>query len=96
MQQGEYSRLLNAEEEGGHAAWQFVDKDRAVLCIYQDWAQPNPQPWRVKMVGLEADAMYADAEHGLRCSGAALMNIGVPVPRPEQDHESWVYCFEKE
>ena len=96
MQQGVYTRLLNAEENGGHAAWQYTDEQRAVLCVYQNWAQPNPQPWRVKMVGLEENTIYTDSEHNLRCSGAALMHIGLPVPAAAQDHESWVYCFEKE
>ena len=96
MQQGEYTRLLNPYEADNRAAWQFKDEERVILCVYQDYKQPNQQPWRVKLTGLEPETIYVDEEHGLRCTGAALMHIGLPVPQSHRDHHSWVYCFEKE
>ncbi|MDD6051618.1 MAG: alpha-galactosidase [Clostridiales bacterium] len=95
MQQGEYSRLVNPLTSNGRSAWQFTDDERVIVCIYQDYASPNPQPWHVKLTGLDENVVYVDEAHGLRCSGGALMSIGIPVPRAWQDHESWIYCFEK-
>lgn len=95
MQQGEYSRLVNPMTSNGRSAWQFADEKRVIVCIYQDYASPNPQSWRVKLTGLDKNTVYVDEAHGLQCSGGALMNIGIPVSRAWPDHESWMYCFEK-
>lgn len=95
MQQGEYSRLVNPFEADGRSAWQFSDGEQLILCIYQDKTVPNPTLWRVKPTGLEEEAVYADEAHGIEASGAALMNIGIPVPHAREDHDSWVYCFTK-
>jgi len=65
------------------------------LFVIDDGWFGNPQPWHVKLTDLDDTAVYVDEAHGLRCSGGALMNIGIPVPRAWQDHESWIYCFEK-
>ena len=95
IQQGEYSRLVNPMVSNGRSAWQFADSQRVIVCIYQDYAMPNPQPWHVKLTGLDEKVIFVDDEHGLKCSGGALMNIGIPVPRAKKDHESWIYCFDR-
>ena len=95
MQQGTYTRLLNPFENEGRAAWQFADDERVIVCIYNQRNQPNAQPHRVKLGGLQPDAIYEDAEHGIRASGAALMNMGLIMPWAWGDHNTWVYCFEK-
>lgn len=95
MQQGEYTRLLNPFEGDGRAAWQFTDESRAVVCMYAPQRQPNPQPRRVRLAGLDAAATYADAAHGITASGAALMNLGLIFPEGRGDHDSWVYVLEK-
>lgn len=95
MQQGVYTRLLNPFENEGRAAWQFSDNSRVIVCIYADCNQPNAQPHRVKLSGLDAEAVYADEAHGITASGAALMNMGLIMPHSHGDHESWVYVFEK-
>ena len=96
MQQGQYTRLLNPFENEGRAAWQFADEKRVIVCIYNQRNQPNAQPHRVKLRGLEPDAVYQDAEHGVCASGAALMQMGLPMPTGWGDHLSWVYVFEKQ
>ena len=95
MQQGEYTRLLNPFENEGRAAWQFADDSRVIVCIYNQRNQPNPQPRRVKLSSIDPEATYVDAEHGITASGAALMNMGIPMPTAWGDHTSWVYVFEK-
>ncbi len=95
MQQGAYTRLLNPFENEGRAAWQFADDERVIVCIYNQRNQPNEQPHRVKLSGLEPAAIYEDLEHGIRASGAALMNMGLIMPWAWGDHNTWVYHFEK-
>jgi len=95
MQQGIYSRLLNPFENEGRAAWQFTDDQRVIVCIYAEHQQPNAQPHRVKLTGLEPEACYVDEEHGVCASGAALMNLGLIMPESRGDHNSWIYVFEK-
>ncbi len=95
MQQGTYTRLLNPFENEGRAAWQFADDERVIVCIYNQRNQPNEQPHRVKLSGLEPAAIYEDLEHGIRASGAALMNMGLIMPWAWGDHNTWVYHFEK-
>jgi alpha-galactosidase len=95
MQQGVFSRLLDPAQNGGNAAWQTADEDRVVVCVYQQLAAPNPAPWHVKLTGLDENAKYTDREHGITASGAALMNIGLPLQNLGGDFESRIYCFEK-
>ncbi len=95
MQQGVYTRLLNPFENEGRAAWQFTDDKTVIVCVYVDHQQPNPQPHRVKLAGLDAEALYTDEEHGIAASGAALMNLGLIMPSHGGDFATKVYVFEK-
>ncbi len=95
MQQGVYTRLLNPFENEGRAAWQFTDDKTVIVCVYVDHQQPNPQPHRVKLAGLDAEALYVDEEHGITASGAALMNLGLIMPSHGGDYATKVYVFEK-
>ena len=95
MQQGVYTRLLNPFENEGRAAWQFADDERVIVCIYNQRNRPNEQPHRIKLAGLQPDALYTDEEHGIAASGAALMQLGIDMPWAWGDHNTWVYVFEK-
>ncbi|MBR5545805.1 MAG: alpha-galactosidase [Clostridia bacterium] len=95
MQQGEYTRLLNPFENEGRAAWQFTRENTVIVCVYVDHQQPNPQPHRVKLAGLDPEAVYTDAENGISASGAALMNLGLIMPSYGGDFATKVYVFEK-
>ena len=95
MQQGVYTRLLNPFENEGRAAWQFTDDKTVIVCVYVDHQQPNPQPHRVKLAGLDPEAVYVDAENGITASGAALMNLGLIMPVRGGDFATKVYVFEK-
>lgn len=95
LQQGVYARLANPFEGDGSAAWQFTDEEQVIVCMYQAHASPNPPPRYVRLTGLCETAVYQDREHEITCSGAALMHIGLPLPRIWQDHQSRVYIFNK-
>ena len=76
---GEFTRLVSPFE-GEYAAWQFVsaDKGEALFCAYRTLVHPNLPPVRVRMCGLDANAVYADGE-GNRYDGGMLMNMGMWV-----------------
>ena len=58
-------------------AIEYTDEDMAVLFTYQRECLYNGEEWRVKLRGLDTDAMYE--YRGEVISGEALMNIGIRV-----------------
>ncbi|MCQ2458452.1 MAG: alpha-galactosidase [Clostridia bacterium] len=76
VQQGDYYRLLSPFE-GNYTAWQFVSEDRGevLLCAYVTLVTPNTVPIRIRLQGLDPDAVYRD-ESGREYAGAVLMNMG--------------------
>jgi len=97
LQTGSYARLVSPFENDNFAAWQYTAKDggKALLCMYQFHVVPNGPSSRVRMTGLDSAAYYKCVETDKVFSGAALMNVGVPVPFPKTDFASWVMEFEK-
>ena len=90
LQRGSYSRLVSPFENRNFAAWQYVSEDgaRAVLCMYQPHVEPNGRPFSVRMTALEPETFYRRVDRGEVWSGAALMNMGVPVEFPRYDFAS--------
>lgn len=58
-------------------AVEYVDNDMAVLFTYQRECLMNGEEWRIKLSGLDKDAMYE--YEGKTYSGEALMNIGIRI-----------------
>ncbi len=67
--------------EGNTAAWQFISEDKKQIfaAFFRIMAQVNVRPYRMKFQGLQADALYEDAETGQRYYGDELMQIGLLV-----------------
>ena len=64
-------------------AVEYVDNDMAVLFTYQrEWLM-NGEEWRIKLSGLDKDAMYE--YEGKTYSGEALMNIGIRIEAREYE-----------
>ncbi len=97
MQKGVFTRL-ESPFEGNYAVWQTVsaDEKQAVLCCYQILVKPNPITHRVRMAGLTASALYRENSTGQVYSGAALMHVGILLPRPKNDFASWIFEFERQ
>ena len=78
-QTGTFTRLISPAE-GKYAAWQIVSEDgnEALLCVYRILSGAATPPIRLKMAGLEEDAVYLDPE-GKAWSGAALAHRGYSV-----------------
>ncbi len=94
VQQGDFWRLLSPFE-GNYTAWQFVSEDRneAMLCAYITQVQPNSAPLRIRLHGLDAEAVYRD-DAGNAYSGAVLMNMGYWL-QLKQDYTSRVIRLTK-
>jgi alpha-galactosidase len=62
-------------------AWMFVAKDKseALFTFVQVLARPNFRSRRVKLKGLDPNALYKNVQTGEPHSGSALMNAGVNV-----------------
>ena len=78
-QTGTFTRLISPLD-GKYCAWQIVSEDgkEALLCVYRILSGAATPPIRVKMTGLEEDAVYTDAEGNAR-TGAYLMHRGCSV-----------------
>ncbi len=95
FQSGDYYRLSSPYENHDFTAWSYVSKDKSKVSlsvIFTD-LHGNPKPLRVKLKGLEAEAVYrlGDAEY----TGDALMAAGVVLPIPECEYDSWFALIEK-
>lgn len=93
-QKGVFTRLISPFDDE-YAAWQFASKDggELMLCVYHMLITPNMPPVRVRMRGLESDAMY-EADDGKRYSGDMLMSVGIWISLPT-DFTSRVIRFKK-
>ncbi len=61
------------------------DKTEAILLTYRRMGRPNAEVKRIKFEGLDKAKKYKIEENGLVLSGAALMNVGIPVNYPRGD-----------
>ena len=43
----------------------------------------------IRLKGLDAEAVYRDAQSGQTCTGAALMYAGLPVPKHRGEYVAW-------
>ncbi len=92
VHQGTFYRLLSPQG-ARYAAWQFLRENEALLCVYRILSEPSLPPLRVRMTGLDPDAVYRD-ETGKLYSGAVLMYMGFSVGI-SGDFGSCVMRFEK-
>lgn len=95
FQHGTYYRLTSPFENRDFTAWSYVSEDRtkaSLSVVYTD-LHANPKPLRVKWKGLIKDARYD--VNGETCTGAALMQGGIVLPKPECNYDSYMVCIEK-
>ncbi len=94
---GDLYRLLSPFE-GNTAAWSFVmpDRSEALALHFRVLARPNPEPERLRLMGLDPEAAYEvtayegtkQAGEAVRLSGARLMAFGLHVPFGHGDFAS--------
>lgn len=88
---GDYYRLTNPFERKDLAAWAFVSEDQteALLNVVTLETHGNPLTSYVKLRGLNPEMLYQEEESGCMYSGAALMNVGIPVPCRMGEYLAW-------
>lgn len=94
VQQGDMYRLLSPFESD-LVAWEFEKDGTALLCTFVQKGTPATTMQRVKMQGLEPDAVYVRQDTGAAFSGAFLMQVGVPCDH-SKDYLSQILVFKKQ
>lgn len=92
---GLYYRLTNPFSDEV-AAWAFVSPDGSqvlVQAVMQE-VHGNMTVSYLKLKGLSPEGMYEEKESGRVYSGAALMEIGLPLPRAHGEYEAHQLYFE--
>ncbi|MDO4562536.1 MAG: alpha-galactosidase [Clostridia bacterium] len=91
IQYGEFYRL-ESPFEGDNVSWMFVDSDRAVLFTFQTKKMINGEERRVKLRGLDENALYE--YNGERRTGAELMLAGVGIALERYEYASRCRVYE--
>lgn len=86
--EGVYYRLSNPMELSEYAAWEFVseDKSEALLNVVTLQTHGNAPVCFLRLKGIDEDAIYVEQETGKEYSGSALLNAGLPLPRPNAEY----------
>ena len=94
FQKGRYYRLTSPFENQDFTAWSYVSEDqkKAVLCVVYTDLHGNSAPHRIKLKGLCPDRIYRMGENTY--SGAALMNGGVVLQKPQCNYDSCMLLLE--
>ena len=83
IQQGEFYRLLSPFSNSGDTAWMVIseNKDQALVGYYKVLAEPNAPFRRLKLKGLDSNAIYQINNNGKLYGGDELMYIGIDLPK---------------
>lgn len=92
VQFGEMYRIGNPYSEE-RIAVEYVDGTQAVLFTYQLESQKNGFEWRVKLRGLDENAMYEC--NGKVYSGELLMRLGIRITLEGYEHSCGCRIFRK-
>ncbi len=81
IRRGDYYRLANYSDNNIDDAWAVVSKDKSeVLVTYiQILQRPNCRSRRIRLKGLDENAVYTDMQTGESYSGSALMYAGINI-----------------
>ena len=92
---GDFFRLGDPFNSRRFDAWQFVAKDKSetVLQYVQIMNEATKPAQRIRLMGLDPEAVYRLEENGLEFSGAFLMNSGFDVPNMWGDYQSYLAHF---
>lgn len=84
VRKGDYYRIGNMFEDNSWDAWEFVAKDKSevMFCFVQVISRANYKSRRIKLKGLDSDAMYyEESEPDILISGKTLMNAGINIAK---------------
>ena len=95
VQRGRFLRLMDPFA-GPYTAWMTVAEDGSEFAawFYKPEAQPEEAYINVRLAGLESGARYR-SDDGRELSGAALMNLGLPLDWRPGDDFSQMWHFRR-
>ena len=95
VQQGDMYRLCDPFREP-FAAWEFIspEQDTVLVCTFVIAGNPSIDAKRVRLQGLQPQAVYVDEATGREYSGEFLMQMGVLQSRGH-DYQSEITVFRK-
>ncbi len=67
------------------------DKSEAILVVYRRLAEPNSNPHRVKLAGLDPEKTYNIPDLDITAKGSTLMNVGIAIKYRKYDFYSETY-----
>ena len=96
VQRGVFTRL-SSPFDGPYTSWMISAQDGGefIAWFYKPDAYPEEAYINVPLAGLERDARYRELKSGAVYSGAALMELGLPIDWRNGDDFSQVWHFVK-
>ncbi len=90
---GDYYRLTSPYEHEDFTSWQMVsgDKAKSIVTVVFHQSHGNSNFHKVRLRGLEGEALYRIGGKDEIYSGNALMNAGMILPIPWGDYEAFQY-----
>lgn len=98
VREGDYYRLASYRENGLYDCWQVGSKDGAtqLVTFVQVLGTPNHKRRRVRLQGLQPEAIYRVEETGVCYGGDLLMYAGLPIDPLWGDFRSKLYLLHRE
>lgn len=96
VQHGEFYRLMSPYD-GDYTAWMTIAHDGSEFAawFFKPTARPEEAYINLRLNGLDPDALYRSLDDGREYSGAALMNLGLPIEWRNGDDFSQMWRFER-
>lgn len=97
----ERSRFLNAAfyrhdvPNENYVMWSVITERECIAVLFQKFFNPLYSRGRFRLLGLDPEGDYADAESGEVYGGDELMRIGVTVPLIKEDFHVFSFHFKK-
>lgn len=90
VRSGEYYRLASYQENHQYDCWEVLAKDgkKALVTFVQVLGRANYHSRRIKLQGLEPDALYQVSDTGKIYAGDILMYAGLPIENMWGDFRS--------
>ncbi|MFP4364111.1 MAG: alpha-galactosidase [Spirochaetia bacterium] len=96
FQFGRFYRLKSPFPDRHSGAWMHISQDRKTVIVsyFQNFAVPMAGFSKLKLKGIDEDAVYTDPE-GKLFHGSVLVNAGLPIGYLHGDYQSYTVVLQK-
>lgn len=96
MREGDFYRLLSPYETN-YCSWEMISKDKSEVFVFacKILATVNTKDERIKLIGLDENEEYTEAETGKIYGGDELMYYGIKVEYGNSDFSTMIKRFRK-